>query len=155
MNVTSIGKSLILFYAVDGLDSYTVQCCDAGGVYIKTYHGQLGSRSKLVTVRHSDEVLMLQENGCVWRIQRGSHHPTDITITHELTLWYGEIPLNGAVLYNDRLVIVGDFPLLTQVTEDLDLSLADIFSSVCKVQNLEAGTRGVSLAVLLKSLFNP
>ena len=98
---------------------------------------------------------MLQENGHLWRIQRGkSVH--QIQISFELVLWDGEVSLNGAVLYNDQLMVVGDFTDQKELSDTLDRSLPGVFKSVRKIKICQSGVRscpGIALAVLPKSLF--
>ncbi|GFS26517.1 kelch-like protein 24 [Elysia marginata] len=131
-NVTSIGNSLILFYDNEDTDSYTIQVSSTSTATHLTFHFQLGSRSKLVTIRYMNEAFALQENGCLWRIKLG-FYSTTIEVTQELALWDGTVSLNGAVLYNNQLVIVGDFPNQTEISETLDASLDGVFHSVNKV----------------------
>ncbi|GFS21438.1 kelch-like protein 40 [Elysia marginata] len=114
-------------------DGYTIQVTDTSGAFYSTFHSQLGSRSRLVTIRYMNEAFALQENGCLWRIKLGLHSSTDIQVTQELSLWDGTVSLNGAVLYNNQLVIVGDFPNQTEISETLDVSLDGVFHSVNKV----------------------
>ncbi|GFR95888.1 hypothetical protein ElyMa_000955000 [Elysia marginata] len=133
-NVTSIGDSLILFYDHEDTDGYTIQVDATSSLCSRTFSSQLGSRSKLVTIRYMNEAFALQENGYLWRIKVVLENlRIKLIVTQELALWDGTVSLNGAVLYNNQLVIVGDFPNQTEISETLDMSLDGVFHSVNKV----------------------
>ena len=155
-NVIHIGLTRIIFLATDkGIqESYTVLTYNEICTTYNSYPDQLGSSSRLVTFNHYREAFALQENGCLWRIQL-EEDLMELKITQELELWDGEIPLNGAVLYNDQLVIVGYFPDQSEDSTTLDRSLAGVFQSIRKVKRSYDNLMGIpeiSLAVLPKTL---
>ena len=108
-SVTSLENILIFFYTVHGNEKFKVQCYNLGDGGSKTFETHLESSSKLVTVRSSHGVTVLQENGCVSKIERhiGS---SIIKIKQEHILWEGKFQLSGAFIYNRSLMVVGDFP---------------------------------------------
>ncbi|GFS09120.1 kelch-like protein 40b [Elysia marginata] len=151
-NVTSIGDSLVLFYNNKYFTGYIIQVLSTSSFLYGTFYSQLDSTSKLVTIRYSNEAFALQENGCLWRIKV---HPENLRIeaTQELALWDGTVSLNGAVLYNNQLVIVGDFLNQTKMSETLDASLDGVFQSVNKVRyrlSNQKDSPGVILASIPK-----
>ncbi|KAK3730281.1 hypothetical protein RRG08_013576 [Elysia crispata] len=155
-DVIHIGLTQIIFLATDkGIqESYTVLTCNEIFTTRRRYPNQLGSSSRLVTFSHYREAFALQENGCLWRIQLGEDL-MELKITQELVLWEGEISLNGAVLYNDQLVIVGNFLNQMRVSAALDRSLPGVFSKIRKVIKRCSDGIGhpeISLAMLPKSL---
>ena len=155
-DVIHIGLTQIIFLVDDkGVqESYTVLTCNEIFTTRRRYPNQLGSSSRLVTFSHYREAFTLQENGCLWRIQLGEDL-MELKIIQELVLWEGEISLNGAVLYNDQLVIVGDFPNQMRVSAALDRSLPGVFSKIRKVIKRCSDGIGhpeISLAMLPKSL---
>ena len=157
-DVIHIGLTQIIFLATDrGIqESYTVLTNNEMFTTYSSYPDQFGSSSRLVTFSHYREAFALQENGCLWRIQLGENL-MKLKITQELVLWEGEIRLNGAVLYNDQLVIVGDFPDQSEDSTTLDRSLAGVFQSIRKVKRSYDNLMGIpeiSLAVLPKTLLN-
>ena len=157
-DVIHIGLTQIIFLATDrGIqESYTVLSYNEMFTTYRSYPDQFGSSSRLVTFSHYREAFALQENGCLWRIQLGEDL-MKLKITQELVLWEGEIRLNGAVLYNDQLVIVGDIPDQLEDSTTLDRSLAGVFQSIRKVKRSYDNLMGIpeiSLAVLPKTLLN-
>ena len=153
--VTSIGSTQIVFCGRDDVEYYTILSASESGIPYFPYQDIIPSSSRLVTLRHDKEVFVLQENGHLWRIQRGK--PVhQIQISFELVLWDREVSLNGAVLYNDQLMVVGDFPDQKELSDTLDRSLPGVFKSVRKIKICQSGVRscpGIALAVLPKSLF--
>ncbi|GFR99167.1 kelch-like protein 20 [Elysia marginata] len=155
-DATHIGSTEIIFCGKENLNSYTIfsinESCDTS----ETYPDQLGSSSPLVTFKFDQEVFVLQENGCLWRIRIGDGYPL-LIIEHELVLWDGEIPLRGAVLYNDLLIIVGDFPDQEENCGTLERRLPGVFQGVRKIKvGPSAATRGrpgITLATLPKFIF--
>ena len=153
--VTSIGSTEIVFCGRDDVEYYTIFSTSEWGNSFSPYQDQIPSSSRLVTLRHDKEVFVLQENGHLWRIQR-DESVDQIKISFELVLWDGEFSLNGAVLYNDQLMVVGDFPDQKEFSDTLDRSLPGVFKSLRKVKICQSGVRscpGIALAVLPKSLF--
>ena len=153
--VTSIGSTEIVFCGRDDVDYYTILSKSESSNFFSTHQDKLPSASRLVTLRHDKEVFVLQENGHLWRIQRGES-VNQIQISFELVLWDGEVSLNGAVLYNDQLMVVGDFQDQKQLSDTLDRSLPGVFKSVRKIKICQSGVRsnpGIALAVLPKSVF--
>ncbi|GFS18545.1 kelch-like protein diablo [Elysia marginata] len=155
-NVTSINDTLISFHADSLSCGYLVVCFRPLNQSFLYYKSQLGSSSRLVTFRHGNEVFALQENGCLWRLRLGADGG-GLQITQEMALWYDQVPLSGAVLYNDQLMIVGEFPnKMKGISETLNISLDGVFQSVVKVC-LDSKTRpasdmpGVILAAIPKS----
>ena len=153
--VTSIGSTEIVFCGRDDVEYYTILSYSESSKPYFPCQDIIPSSSRLVTLRHDKEVFVLQENGHFWRIQRGeSVH--QIQISFELVLWDGEVFLNGAVLYNDQLMVVGNFPDQKELSDTLDRSLPGVFKSVRKIKICQRGVRscpGIALAVLPKSLF--
>ena len=153
--VTSIGSTEIVFCGRDDVKYYTILSTSESSIYFYTYPDKIPSASRLVTLRHDKEVFVLQENGHLWRIQRGkSVH--QIQISFELVLWDGEVSLNGAVLYNDQLMVVGYFTNQKKLSDTLDCSLPGVFKNVRKIKICQSGVKscpGIALAVLPKSLF--
>ena len=170
--VTSIGSALLLFYRNDMNNNYIIQSFDTtNGDTMATYM-MINPSSNLITVRYRNEVIVIQENGSLWRIQQGNH-AKEIKGTHELTLWNEEIPLTGAALYDGQLYIVGAFPDLTQV---INQPLTGVFKSVKKVsiktektplvrskvgntsmdlvRNTQAGETAIALAVIPRHFWN-
>ena len=153
--VTSIGSTEIVFCGRDDVEYYTIFSTSEWGNFFSPYQDQIPSSSRLVTLRHDKEVLVLQENGHLWRIQRGES-VDQIKISFELVLWDREFSLNGAVLYNDQLMVVGKFPNQKELSDTLDRSLPGVFKSVRIVKICQSGVGscpGIALAVLPKSLF--
>ena len=153
--VTSIGSTEIVFCGRDDAEYYTIFSTSESNCFYYTVQYKIPSASRLVTLRHDKEVFVLQENGHLWRIQRGES-VNKIKISFELVLWDGEVSLNGAVLYNDQLMVVGDFPDQKELSDTLDRSLPGVFKSVRKIKICQRGVRscpGIALAVLPKSLF--
>ena len=153
--VTSIGSTEIVFCGRDDVEYYTILSKSESSTRYFTYQDKIPSSSRLVTLRHDQEVFVLQENGHLWRIQWGES-VGEINISFELVLWDGEVSLNGAVLYNDQLVVVGKFPNQMELSDTLDRSLPGVFKSVRKVKICTSGVGscpGIALAVLPKSLF--
>ena len=153
--VTSIGSTEIVFCGRDDVEYYNILSTSESSTSYSTYQDEIPSSSRLVTLRHDKEVFVLQENGHLWRIQRGES-VNEIQISFELVLWDGEFSLNGAVLYNDQLMVVGDFPDQKELSDALDRSLPGVFKSVRKVKICQSGVGscpGIALAVLPKSLF--
>ena len=153
--VTSIGSTEIGFCGRDDVDYYTIFSTSESSNLCFSCQNKIPSASRLVTLRRDKEVFVLQENGHLWRIQRGES-VNKIKISFELVLWDGEVSLNGAVLYNDQLMVVGDFPDQKELSDTLDRSLPGVFKSVRKVKICQSGVRscpGIALAVLPKSLF--
>ena len=153
--VTSIGSTEIVFCGRDDVEYYTIFSTSEWGNSFSPYQDQIPSSSRLVTLRHDKEVFVLKENGHLWRIQR-DESVDQINISFELVLWDGEVSLNGAVLYNDQLMVVGDFPDQKELSDTLDRSLPGVFKSVKKVKICQTGVGscpGIALAVLPKSLF--
>ncbi|GFR95164.1 kelch-like protein 40 [Elysia marginata] len=151
--VTSVGNTLLVFFGRGDLDSYSIVCFDKDRMWINVLSNQLASKSQFVTFAHDNEVFVLQENGCLWRIRQSSTRLDQITLTHELVLWDEETSLLGAALYNDQLLVVGEFSDQTGGFEILDRSLDGIFKSVRKVkvsQKLDNRCPRTSLAVLPK-----
>ncbi|RUS71953.1 hypothetical protein EGW08_020281, partial [Elysia chlorotica] len=70
-HVTSLGSNHVVFFKKKGLDGYTVVSWDALQHVTKVTTNQLGSRSKLVSFGHEKDVFLLQEDGCLWRMQHG------------------------------------------------------------------------------------
>ena len=153
--VTSIGSTEIVFCGRDGKNYYTIFSTSESCNFVSIYQDKIPSSSRLVTLRQDKEVFVLQENGHLWRIQRGeSVH--QIQISFELVLWDREVSLNGAVLYNDQLMVVGNFPNQKELSDTLDRSLPGVFKSVRKVkicQSVVGSCPGIALAVLPKYLF--
>ena len=125
--ITSIGNTHILFLSREQNEGYFVVSYSTSLGKCRGYENQLGSLSPLVTFRHGNEAFALQENGCLWRIRLDSD-TLSITFTLELVLWHGGISLNGAVLYNDQLIIVGDFQNHTEDFEEFEGCLAILFN---------------------------
>ena len=153
--VTSIGSTQIVFCGRDDVEYYTILSASESGIPYFPCQDIIPSSSRLVTLRHDKEVFVLQENGHLWRIQRGES-VDEIQISFELVLWDGEFSLNGAVLYNDQLMVVGKFPNQKELSDTLDRSLPGVFKSVRKVKICQSGVGscpGIALAVLPKSLF--
>ena len=153
--VTSIGSTEIVFCGRDDVDYYTIFSTSESSNSCFSYQNKIPSASRLVTLRHDKEVFVLQENGHLWRIQRGESI-NQFQISFELVLWDGEVSLNGAVLYNDQLMVVGDFQDQKQLSDTLDRSLPGVFKSVRKIKIFQSGVGscpGIALAVLPKSLF--
>ncbi|KAK3775904.1 hypothetical protein RRG08_058606 [Elysia crispata] len=153
-DITNIGKTIILFQRSNSTESYSIHSHDTTAGLYKKYAGQIGNRSRLVTFRHDKTVFALQENGRLWKIHLGDQ-PPDITIKHVAILWTGNIPLNGAIIYRNTLIIVGEFPNQTKVCEKLNVSHADVFQGVQTVRYLnevETSCPTVSLALIPKKL---
>ena len=151
-DVILIGTTEIIFLVGDE-DSYTIIRINEANKRYRTFQNQLGSSSRLVTFSHDREAFALQENGCLWRIQL-EENLSDLKITHDLVLWDGEISLNGAVLYNDQLLIVGDFQGQSEVSTTLDRSLPSVFHGVMKIKSCNSGDnsyRNIALAELPKN----
>ena len=136
-DVVFIGTTEIIFL-VGNEGSHTIIPINEANKRYRTYRNQLGSSSRLVTFSHDREAFALQENGCLWRIQL-EENLSDLKITQELVLWDGEVSLNGAVLYNDLLVIVGDFQGQSEVSTTLDRSLPSVFHGVMKIKSCSSG----------------
>ena len=132
--VNSIRDTHILFLSNEMIDKYTIVCIDKLSRSHKTHSTQLFPHSRVVTVRHDDQVLVLQENGWLWRIRLGDGNPLAIQLTAECGLWYGNVPLNGAVLYNDQLIVVGHFQNQTRICETVNISVEGAFQSVKKIK---------------------
>ena len=153
--VTSIGSTEFVFCGRDDVDYYTILSTSESSNVWSIFQDKIPSESRLVTLRHDKEVFVLQENGHLWRIQRGESI-NQIQISFELVLWDREVSLNGAVLYNDQLMVVGDFQDQKELSDTLDRSLPGVFKSVRKIKIFQSGVRscpGIALAVLPKSLF--
>ena len=153
--VTSIGSTEIIFCGRDDVDYYTILSKSESSTGYSTYQDEIPSSSRLVTLRHDKEVFVLQENGHLWSIQLGNY-VNQIQISFELVLWDREVSLNGAVLYNDQLMVVGDFPDQKKLSDTLYRSLPGVFKRVRKVKICQSGVGscpGIALAVLPKSLF--
>ena len=153
--VTSIGSTEIVFCCRDDVEYYTILSKSESSRPYFSCQDKIPSSSRLVTLRHDKEVFVLQENGHLWRIKRGDS-VYRIQISFELVLWDGEVSLNGAVLYNDQLMVVGDFPDQKELSDTLDRSLPGVFKSVRKVKICTSGVGscpGIALAVLPKYLF--
>ena len=154
VNVILIGPVEIIFCVGDE-DSYTtIIWVNEQDKLHGIYPYQLVSSSRLVVFRHDKEAFALQENGCLWRIQLGDDL-FQINITRELVLWDGEKSLNGAVLYNDQLMIVGDFQDQSEVSTMLDHSLSGVFHSVVMIKRSYSygdGCPDIALAELPKNI---
>ena len=148
--VTAIGNTHIIFCSRKDDGGCFVVTNDTSTRKVKGYLNKLGSLSGLVTFSHDNQAFALQENGYLWRIRLGDN-PGDVSFTHELVLWDGKFHLNGAVLYNDRLIIVGDFNDQKDDFEDFFLHLAGVFNTFTTVKS-PPDNAGISLAVLPKSL---
>ena len=152
-NVISIGSTEIIFCGRDDVDNYTILSTSEACCSPQVYPNQLESSSRLVTFRHDKQAFLLQENGSLWRLQLGDKLP-DVQIKRESTLWDREISLNGAVLYNDELVVVGDFQNQSEVCSVLDKSLPGVFKNVRKIKNCPFNYNScpnITLAVLPKT----
>ena len=154
-HIASIGNSHVVFFGSRDVDAFTVVCFDPLRRYVRVYSDQLRSRSRLVTFGHGKDLFLLQEDGCLWRTRQGSK-PDDINFTLEKTMWSGQVALNGAVLFGEQLLVVGEFPNQAQFSELLDISLPGVFQGVRKIKRCprdESICCGISLAVLPKSMF--
>ena len=152
--VSSIGSTEIVFLVSDDVNYYTVLSTSEASTLYYNISDKIESSSRLVTARHDKNVFVLQENGHLWKIQL-IDRLARVQITHKLVLWDGEVSLNGAVFYDDQLMIVGDFKDQTEVSVALDRSLPGVFKSVRKIKICSAGVSGshsVVLAVLPKSI---
>ena len=152
--VTSVGSTEIIFFGREDSKYYTILSTSETTTLYQTIIDKIPSSSRLVTFKHNEGVFVLQENGHLWRIQPGDR-AHQIHISFELVLWDEDISLNGAVFYNDQLMIVGAFQDQLEVSEMLDRSLPGIFKSVRKIKVCSTGVNGcpgVTLAVLPKSL---
>ena len=130
--VTNIGKYHVIFFGKDGMDGYTVVWGDSDSWAPQIYPNQLGSRSPLVSFACENDVFLLQENGCLWRCR----HELDsqgLSFALEKVLWDGAYCLDGAVLYNEQLIIVGDFE--DQVEEAWPLD--GVFQSLKKIKRFK------------------
>ena len=153
--VDSIGNSYIIFFNRKDTSCYTIVSNDPYRRCYEVEQNQFQSRSRLVTFAHDKDLFVLQENGHLWKIQQGDTSE-EIAVGQEESLWDGQVSLNGAVLYGEQLMVVGDFQDQTQTSEQLDISLAGVFQSVRKIKTpptVENKSCGISLAVLPKSIF--
>ncbi|KAK3780699.1 hypothetical protein RRG08_015484 [Elysia crispata] len=151
-DVIYIGTTEVIF-CVGDVGSYTIITADETYKQYYTYPNQLGSSSRLVTFRNDKDAFVLQENGRLWRLQVDD--VLDVKITQELVLWYGEVSLNGAVLYNDQLVIVGNFLSQSEVLTTVDRSLPGVFLGVMIIKSCCTGDNGwpnITLAELPKNV---
>ena len=153
-DVAHIGLTEIIFLGRDDLDSYTILSASEACSTFKMYPNQFGSPCGLVTAFHEEQVLVLQENGYLWSVRACDRLP-EIKIKQELCLWTRRISLKGAVLYNNELIVVGDFSHQSELSAMLDCCLPDVFQRVRTVQSCrvdENDSSGVALAVLPKSI---
>ncbi|RUS79415.1 hypothetical protein EGW08_012828 [Elysia chlorotica] len=159
-DVTSIGSTEIIFCETTEADNCTILATSEACCSPQTYPTQLDSSSALTTFRHDREAFVLQGNGSLWRLQLGDALP-HINIEKvqrenaDIALWTGEVSLSGAVLYNDELIIVGDFQDQPGVCATLDQSLPGVFKAVRKIKSCLSGKSsppGITLAVLPKTL---
>ena len=148
-DVSSIRNTHIVFFSSKDSDNYTIGCIDTITYSYKLHPMQLSSRSPVVTIRHDDQVLALQENGWLWRIQLSTDGPVDIKLSEELLLWNGSVLLNGAVLYNDQLIVVGDFQFQdqTEITQTVEMSVGGVFQSVKKTKRYSSPKKRFSISL--------
>ncbi|GFN94011.1 kelch-like protein 21 [Plakobranchus ocellatus] len=115
---TSIGTKVIVFWAGESSEGFTVECFDLFQRKSTIMRDRMGSTADLVTFRRDNEVFALQTNGVLWRISVYSSSD-QLEFTKEHQLWEGNVPLHGAFLYGTRLFILGDsvidMPYLSEV----------------------------------------
>ncbi|GFS20937.1 kelch-like protein 38 [Elysia marginata] len=155
-NITSIGNTLILFLGKDKQENDLVMAFDTSRCEFRVHENMFGCVSRIVTFRVGYEAFVLQENGSLWRICLGGDS-LDVRATHELSVWEEDIGLNGAVVYNNLLMVVGNFKNQTEIVEEKNVSLDRIFQSVRKIKNdyySSYDPAKISLAVLPKTILN-
>ncbi|GFS14714.1 kelch-like protein 38 [Elysia marginata] len=140
-----VAHTHILFLCDEAAKSYTIVCIDGVSYTHRLYSDQLGSQSRLVTFSHENEVFVLQENGFLWRLKPGVK---ELHIIQEFALWDSMVSLNGVVLYDNQLIVVGCFQ--DQCSDEVDVSLAGVFQGLKKINtcNLWACGQNISLVVL-------